>query len=458
MSLLGWIILIVVVIAIIGVTAFAFAKQYRKVGPNEVLIISGGKQKTVTEPDGTTRMIGYRMRIGGGTFVKPFIESTQILPIDILTVNIKTPDVLSKTGVSLSCEAQAQIKVGSEEWMIRRAAEQFLGKGSEGMKEVSRQVVEGYMRGLIGSMSVEEVYQNRDDFAKRLKEDSKEDFARIGLEVVAFALTDIADTQGYIEAMGQPRIAQVKMEAAVAQAEADRDAAIRAAEARKEGDIAKFRAEEEVAAANRDYETKRSEYAAAVNQKKAQADLAYDLERHKQTQDLKREELAVRLVEKESGIKIEEAEIRRKEKELEATVHKIADADKYRSQAEAEAASFKLLQEAKAKSESIRLQGEAEADALRKRAEAFKEYNDAAVYKMFIDVLPEMAKSVSEPLAKVEKIVMVGDGADGASKLTSQVGSIMAQVPEVLENLSGVDIKKILKRLEGSKNKESNES
>jgi flotillin len=446
MSPSTWIIIIGIAVIVIAGLIFLFAKFYRKVGPNEVLIISGGRQKTVSEPDGTTRMVGYRMRIGGGTFVKPFIESAQPLPIDILTVNIRTPEVLSKNGITINAEGQAQVKVGSEEWLIRRAAEQFLGRGQEGMREVAGQVIEGYMRGLISSMTVEEVYQNRDDFAKKLKNESKIDFERMGLEVVSFALTDITDTQGYIEAIGRPRIAQVKAEASVAQAQADRDATIKAAEARKEGDIAKFAAESEVAAANRDYEVKRAEYSAVVNQKKALADIAYDLERHKQNQDLKREELATRLVEKESGIKVEEAEIKRKELELESTVKKLADADKYRSQADSEAENFKIIQQAQARAEAIRLQGEAEAESLKKRAESYKEFNEAAIYQMFMEVLPDLAKNISEPLSKVDKIIMVGDGAGGASKLTAQVAGIMAQLPEVVESLSGVDLKKLLKK------------
>ncbi|MCP4631636.1 MAG: flotillin [candidate division Zixibacteria bacterium] len=456
MSPISLIILIVAIAAVVGLIALLFQRNYRNVGPNEVLIISGGKQKTVTEPDGTSRMIGYRMRIGGGTFVKPFIEQAERLPIDILTVNIKTPEVLTKNGISISAEGQAQVKVGSEDWLIRRAAEQFLGKGQEGMRDVSGQVIEGYMRGQMGSMSVEEIYQNRDDFAVKLKDDSKNDFQEMGLEIVSFALKDISDAQGYIEAMGLPRIARVKADAAVAQAEADRDSTINAANARKEGDIAKFAAESEVAAANRDYEVKRAEYTSMVNQKKASADMAYDLERHKQNQAMKKEELATRLVEKESGIKVEEAEIKRKELELEATVKKMADADKYRTQSEAESNNFKVIQQAKAKAEAIRLEGDAEAEAMKKRAESYKEFNEAAMYKMFVDVLPELAKNISEPLSKVDKIIMVGDGAGGASKLTGQVANIMAQLPEVVESLSGVDLKKMLKKL-GNNEGENNE-
>ena len=165
---------------------------------------------------------------------------------------------------------------------------------------------------------------------------------------------------------------------------------------------------------------------------------------------MKKEELATRLVEKESGIKVEQAEIKRKELELEATVKKLADADKYRIQSEAEAENVKILQQSKARAESLRLEGEAEAEAMKKRAESYKEFNEAAICKMFVDVLPDLAKAISEPLSKVDKIIMVGDGASGASKLTGQVASIMAQLPDVVESLSGVDLRKLIKRVENN--------
>ena len=460
-------IIIGIVIVVLALIILAFAKQYRKVGPNEVLIISGGRMRKVTDPDGTVRKIGYRMSIGGGTFVKPFIEQVQVLPLEVYTLDIKTPEVITVKGVNIITEATAQVKINSEEYMIRRAAEQFLGSGAEGIKKVSFSVLEGYVRAVIGSMTVEEIYQNRDQFAEKVIEKSLKDFERMGLEVLSFALKDINDTQGYLDALGQPRIAQVKKDAAIAQAETDKEATIKAAQARKDGDIAKLKAEGEIAKANRDYETQRSEYQADINQKRALSDLSYELEKNKIAQKIKKEESQVKLIEKEQAIKIEEMEIVRKEKELQATIIKVADAAKYQAKAETEAESYRIKEEAKARVEAqklegiaeaelIKAKGEAEAEAMSKKAESWKDYNEAMIYKMVIDALPELARAVSEPLNKIDKIVMVGgDGAAGISKITEQVAQVLAQLPTVVESLSGIDLKKLMEKLSGQKKDEN---
>ncbi|MBU1936717.1 flotillin family protein, partial [bacterium] len=302
-------IIIGVIVVIAAVFVVVFALNYRKVGPNEVLIISGGRKRTVTDPDGTKKKVGYRMHIGGGTFMLPLLESAQTLPLEVFTVPIKTPEVLTAAGVHIIAEAIAQVKVGSKEYLIRMAAEQFLGRGAAGIKEVAAQILEGSVRAVLGSMTVEEIYQQREEVARRVMQASSDDFARMGLQVLSFALKDISDTQGYLAALGKPRIAQVKAEAEVAQAEADKESTIKAALARKEGDIVKFHAETELAEANRDYELKRSEFQAVINQKRATTDLAYDLERQKLNQQLRRQELEVKLIEKDGGIKLEEREI-----------------------------------------------------------------------------------------------------------------------------------------------------
>jgi len=457
-------IIIGVVVVVVGLIILALAKQYRKVGPNEVLIISGGRMRKVTDPDGTVRKIGYRMSIGGGTFVKPFIEQVQVLPLEIYTIDIKTPEVITSQGVNIVAEATAQVKINSEEYSIRRAAEQFLSSGAQGIKDVSHSVLEGYMRAVIGSMTVENIYQNREKFANKIIEDSRKDFERMGLDVLSFALRDISDTQGYLAALGQPQIAQVKKDAAVAQAETDKEATIKAAQARKDGDIAKLQAEGEISRANRDFESQRAQYQADINQKRALADLSYELEKHRIAQKIKKEESQVKLIEKEQAIKIEEMEILRKEKELDASIKKAADAKKYQLQAEAEAEGYRIQEEAKARAEAqklegmseaelIKAKGAAEAEAMRQKAESWKDYNEAAIYKMVIDALPELARAVSEPLSKIDKIVMVGgsDGSIGVSKLTEQVAQVLAQLPTVVESLSGIDLKKLLEKLPGQK-------
>jgi len=455
MSLTTLLILIGAIVVVLALIVFAFAKQYRKVGPNEVLIISGGRRRTITEPDGTKKKVGYRMHIGGGTFVLPFIESAQVLPLEVFTLTIDVPECLTSQGISVKAVSQGQVRVGGGEHMIRLAAEQFLSKGSEGMREISTQILEGYMRGALGSSTIEEVYQKRDTFSETVRGNAAPDFARLGLEIISFSLKDISDEQGYIEALGRPRIAQVKAEAAVAQAESDKEATVKSAVARKEGDVVKFQAETEISQASRDYETKRAEFQALINQRKAQSDLAYELERQRMNQQIRTEEYKVRMIEKEHSIELEEKEILRKEKELDSTVKKAADARKYQVQAESEAERFRIEAIAKAKAEATKLEGTAEAEAMLKKAESWKDYNEAAIYQMVVEKLPDLARAVSEPLSKVDKIVLVssGDGSLGTSRITGQVAEILAQLPTVIESLSGVDIKKLLENLPAVKGK-----
>ncbi len=452
-------IIIGAIVVVVALFILAIAFQYRKVGPNEVLIISGGRKRTVTELDGTKRKVGYRMHIGGGTFVLPLLETAQTLPLEVFTIPIKTPEVLTAAGVHIIAEAIAQVKVGGKEHLIRTAAEQFLGRGAQGIKEVSGQILEGSVRAALGSMTVEEIYQKREVVATRVMQSSTDDFARMGLQVLSFALKDISDTQGYLQALGQPRIAQVKSEAEVAQAEANKQSTIKAALARKEGDVVKFRAETELAEANRDYELKRAEYQAIINEKRALTDMAYDLERQKLVQDLRRQELEVKLIEKEGSIQLEEREIERKGKELEAQVKLPADAKSYQTKADADAESYRLAILARGKNEArrseglteaelVRARGEAEAAAMKEKAQSWKTYNEAAIAQMVMDKLPELARAVSEPLSKVDKIVMMssGDGNLGTSKITGQVAEVLAQLPIIVETLTGLDLKSFLRK------------
>jgi flotillin len=451
MAYLPWIIAVVVVVA-----AFVlWAVNYRKVGPNQVLVVSG-RTTTVVERDGRRRRVGYRLQIGGGTFVMPFIEAVDAFPLEVLSLSVRCPEVLAAYGVLISAEAQGQVKASSDEVLLHRAVENFLSRGASGVADVAREVLEGHMRGILGTLSVEDLYAQREAFAQRVREAAAEDFTRLGLELVSFSLKDISDSQGYIQALGARRIAEVKRDAVIAQAETERDAAVHAAMSRKEGDVARLKAEAELAQATRDFEMQRAEFQAAVNVKRAQADVAYDLERAKMDLNLKKSEFEVRLVEKELAAKVEEREAVRREKELEASVKRPAEAMQYQAKLEAEAEAYRKELEAKGRAAGVRLagvseaeaitaKGKAEAEAMRSKASAWKEYSEAALAEMAIKSLPELARAVSEPLSKVEKIIMVGDPA-GAPKLTGQVASVLAQLPAVVESLTGIDLRRILSR------------
>ena len=446
---------------------YAVARRYKKVGPNQVMVISGRKAKIKT-PDGRIEEVGFRIRRGGGAFILPLLEKVDLLSLEIMTLDVTTPEVYTKPGVPIIVDGVAQVKVGGDEHSIRTSAEQFLGKTADQIKDIALQTVEGHLRAIIGTMTIEDIYKNRDQFASQVQEVAVGDLANMGLQIVSFTMKDVRDNHGYLEALGKPRTAEVKRDAIIAQAEMDRDATIRSAQARQAGEIAKFAAETQMAEAQKNFLLQKASYDALTNEAKAQADLAYDLQRYKTNQSLKREEVQVSVIEKEQQIVVQEREILRREKELEATVKRQADAERYRVQTEAEATRFKYEAEARGQAEAqkakglaaaevvkatgtaeadvIALKGTAEAEAMAKKATSWKEYNEAAVAQLILQALPEIARAIAEPLSKTDKITIVntGDGGAGASRVTADVTTIMAQLPPIIENLAGVDLRKLV--------------
>jgi flotillin len=446
----GWITFLIVLVILAGLVV-AFAYQYRKVGPNEVLIISGGRGQTVRQPDGTVREVGYRTHLGGGTFVIPFMEKVQILSIEMINVEVKTPEVYTINGVPVKIEATAQVRINNDPEFIRMAAEQFLGTGPDGIRDITRQNLEGRVRAVLGTMTVEEVYQEQDAFAGKILASAQADLGRMGLVLAAVNLQGITDAMGYLEALGRPRIAQVKRDAIVAEAEAEKEAKMKTAIAKKEGDIARFKGETEIAEANKNFESQKAFFEVETNEARARADMAYDLQRHRMMQEIKKEEGKTKAIEKQQAIVLQEHEITRREKELDAEVKKQADADRYNAEAKAEAEAFKIKTEADARAEAARAEGAAEAEAMLKKAEAWREYSQAAMFDMLMKQLPELAAAVAEPLSKVDKITVVNTGGDdsklGLSKVTGEVTNVLAQLPALVESLSGVDVKQLLNKL-----------
>ena len=480
----GSIILIaIIVIALVVFILFATVlSRYTKVGPNEVLIISGNTHK-YTDPDGTERKRGFRMVKGGGTFVVPILEKVDILSLELLTIDVQTPEVYTSKGVPVKVDGVAQIKVKGDDISIATAAEQFLSKGVDEIKNIAMQTMEGHLRAILGTMTVEDIYQNRDAFASKVQEVAAGDMANMGLGIVSFTIRDIRDTQGYLDALGKPRIAQVKRDAQIAQAEADRDAMIKSSQATQAGQEAKFAADSKIAEAQRDYQSNIAGYQATVNLKKAEADLAYDLQKFKTGQLVKAEEVQVQIIEKQKQIELQEQEIKRRQKELEANVQKPADAERYRVETLANATKFQLETEAAgaasaakakgfaaadvakatgmaeaeankarglAEAAVIEAQGKATASAMQAKADSFKNYNEAAVIEMIVRILPEVAGKISEPLAKMEKMVIINSGngpGGGASKLTGDVTQIISQLPPVIESLTGIKFEKLLEQV-----------
>ena len=441
------------VVIVVVIFAAIWASRYIKVGPNEVLVVSGRPHR-YTDPDGTVQTRGFRIRKGGGTFVIPVIEKVDRLSLELLTIDVQQEqDVYTSKGVPVRVDGVAQIKVKGDDI----------------------------------SMTVEDIYQNRDAFAQKVQEVAAGDMANMGLSIVSFTIRDIKDSQGYLDALGKPRIAQVKRDAQIAQAEADRDAMIKSSQAIQAGQEAKFVADTRIAEAQRDYQSNVAQYQAAVNQKKAEADLAYDLQKYKTGQLVKAEEVQVNIIEKQKQIELQQQEIMRKQRELEANVQKPADAERYKVETLANARKFQLETEAAgaasatkatgfaaadvvkatgvaeadankarglAQAAVIEAQGKATAEAMRVKAESFKQYNEAAVVEMIIRVLPEVAGKISEPLSKTEKMIIINSGSGaggGASKLTGDVTQIMAQLPPIIESLTGIKFEKLLEQVPGLK-------
>jgi flotillin len=365
-------------------------------------------------------------------------------------------------------EAVAQIKVKSDTQSIQTAAEQFLTKTAQEREGLIRLVMEGHLRGIIGQLSVEQIVKEPEMVGDRMRGTCADDMNKMGLEVVSFTIKEVRDQNEYITNMGRPDVARIKRDAEIAAAEAERDTAIKRAEATRAAAVAKSQADQErvlaealsqgaQAEANRDLEIKKAQYVETIKKQQAQADKAYDIQSNVMQQQVVAEQVKVLQVEKEHQIRVQEAEILRHEKELIATVLKqaeverqrietIAAADKQRVMAEAEGRAAATRLQGEAEAEIILKKGEAEARAMNVKAEAYKEWNQAAVVDKLITGLPEIVRALAAPLANVDKITVIStDGSSaGMNKITGDMTKIAAQIPALFETLSGMSMSDLL--------------
>ncbi len=464
---------IITVLFVLLVLAFVYSSRYKKVGPNQVLIISGRGQTMRDPATGQPVRRSYRMVRGGGTFVWPVLERVDEIFLEIMTIDVMTTKVYTKVGVAVTVDGVAQVKVRGDEISIATAAEQFLSKSVAEIKNVALQTLEGHLRAILGTMTVEQIYQDRDAFALRVQEVAAGDLQNMGLGIVSFTIRDIRDDQGYLDALGQARIAEVKRDATIGQALAARDATIRSAQANQEGQAAKYAADTKIAESNKDYSVQKAAYDAETNRRKAEAELAYPLQQNITNQQVKAEEIQVLVVEKTKQIELQQQEVLRRQQELDATVKKPAEAESAKMHTLAEATKFQTLTQAEgqaaatrsigqgeadairarglAQAEVIRAQGFAEAEAMEKKAAAWQQYNQAAIIQQLIEALPKVAEAIARPLAQTERIVIISSGGSGegagASKITQDIANIVAQVPATVEALTGVDMVEAIKNL-----------
>ena len=427
---------------------------FRIAGPNEALVVSGGRM----EP---------RIVVGGRTFVVPILQRAYGMSLEVMTLTVKTPNVYTQKGVALSVDGVAQVKVGRAQEAIRTAAQQFLWKDPLEVSSIALQTLEGHQRAILGTMTVEEIYQDRNAFAKLVREVASTDLANMGMEIVSFTIKDISDEKGYLDALGIQRTAEVQRDAAIGKADAARDAGIREADADRERQAARYKADTAIAESERDFKLEKVSYDKQVNTAKADSELAYQLQETKVKQEIREEELQISVVERQKQIEVEEQEVKRRERELEATVRRPAEAERYQVETVAEGNKARIIAEATAEAEATKLRGHAEGDAIRARglaeaeamqrkADAWKEYGQAALIQHLLDSLPEVVSAVAQPLAKIERIVVVSNGGRdsdgaGASKITQDIANTIAQVPHLIESLTGIDLLATLKSLPGVK-------
>ncbi|SMG57158.1 flotillin family protein [Paenibacillus aquistagni] len=468
-----------IVVGVIVVLGLAFWARYKTVSPDEAMIVTGtylGTRNVLTDES------GRKMKIvrGGGAFILPIFQQSQFLSLLSHKLDVTTPEVYTEQGVPVMTDAVAIIKIGGAVEDIATAAEQFLGKPTEALKSEAQEVLEGHLRAILGSMTVEEVYRNRDRFAQEVQSVAAKDLKKMGLQIVSFTIKDVRDKHGYLDALGKPRIAAVKRDADIAEAEAVRDSRIQKAKAEEEGMKAELLRDTNVAEAAKSKELKVAAFKREQDMARAEADQAYFIQEARSKQSVVEEQMQVELVRKEREIDLEGKEILRREKQYDAEVKKKADAERYsvvqaaeaeksRKYLEADALQYRIEAEAKAQAEQkrleglaiadaerargtaeaevIRLRGLAEAEAKQKLAEAFENYGQAAVLDIIVTMLPELAGKVAEPLKSIDKLTVVDTGnGEGAARVSNYVTQLMATAPQMLKDVSGLDVEKMIKR------------
>lgn len=469
-----------IVVAVLVILGIAFWARYKTVSPDEAMIVTGsmlGSSNVVD--DGTGRRI--KIVRGGGAFIIPIFQKSEFLSLLSHKLDISTPEVYTEQGVPVMADGVAIIKIGSVVEDVATAAEQFMGKPVEALKSEAQEVLEGHLRAILGSMTVEEVYRNRDRFAQEVQGVAARDLKKMGLQIVSFTIKDVRDKHGYLDALGKPRIAAVKRDADIAEAEAVRDSRIQKARAEEEGQKAELLRDTNIAEASKEKEMKVASFKKEQDMARAEADQAYSIQEARAKQSVVEEQMRVEIVRKEREIDLEAKEILRREKQYDAEVKKKADADRYaiiqaaeankeKSLREAEAIQYRIETEAKAlaeqkrleglaiadaekakgtaEAEVIRLRGLAEAEAKDKLAQAFEKFGEAAVLDIVVKMLPELAGKVAEPISAIDKLTVVDTGnGEGAARVSNYVTSLMATAPEMLKNVSGFDINALVKGL-----------
>jgi len=417
-------------------------------GPNKALIVSGGwtnasKKKVIV--------------VGGWAWAWWFVCDVQNLSLEVMTLAPRCEKVETAHGVPLTVTGVAQCKIMKRDELLQTAAEQFLGKHQDEIRDTILQTLEGHLRAILGTLTVEEIYKDRERFAKEVREVAAPDVGRMGIEILSFTIKDVYDNVEYLSSLGRSQTAAVKRDADVGVAQSNRDAGIKEAECQKTAMDVKFDTDTKIENDTRAYKLQVANFEKEINTAVAEAELAYKLESAKLQQNIRTEEIKIQVVERKKQIEIEDQEIKRKEKELTADVKLPAEAQAYKVQVIAEGQRTQVVEAAKAEAEKVKLVGaaeaqsieaigKAEAEAMKMKAKAYSQYGDAAIMALVLETLPKIAAEVTAPLAKTEEIVLLG----GSDKTTAEVNKLLGQLPPAVQALTGVDLTGALSKIPGA--------
>ena len=450
---------VLLVIAAIGV--FLFVAGYLKAPPDTAYIISGLGKK--------------RILIGKAGWRMPFFTRLDKLSLGVMQVDVKTSEAVpTNEFINVTVDGVANIKISSDPELLKRAAEALLGKTRQEMVTLVTQVLEGNMREIVGSVGLKEMVQDRQGVAKKITENVVPDMEKLGIEVVNFNIQNFKDGAGTIENMGIDNVEQIRKNAQIAKANAQRDIAIATSNAQQEANAVKVEAEKKIAEQDAALAVQQAEMKVRADTKRAEADAAYSIQQEEQRKTIEIAKTNADIARREKEAELKEKEIAIKERELDAEIKKQADALKYQSEKRAEADLIKRQKEADARqyeavraaearkaeaealryameqeAEGIRAKGIAEAEAIEKKAEAQKKMGEASVLEMYLAALPEVVKNAAAPLAQTDKIVMYGDG--NSSKLVRDVMNSSSQIMEGMKESTGIDLSSLLAGFVGGK-------
>ena len=457
-----WVIVLIIVLAVALIALLV--SGYIKAPPDTAYIITGlGKR---------------RILIGRAGFRIPFLERVDKLSLRVMQVDVKTSEAVpTNEFINVTVDGVANIKISSDPELLERAAEALLNKEQNELITLVTQVLEGNMREIVGSVGLKEMVQDRQGVAKKITENVVPDMEKLGIEVVNFNIQNFKDGAGTIENMGIDNVEQIRKNAQIAKANAQRDIAIASSQAQEQANAVKVESEKKIAAQNAELIVQQAEMQIKADTKKAEADAAYSIQQENQRKTIEITKANADIARREKEAEIAAAEIAIKEKELDAEIRKQADAENYkiakeaeaeliRRQKEADAKKYEAIAEAEAKkaqaealrfameqeAEGIKAKGLAEALAIEKKAEAQKKMGEASVLEMYLEALPSVVKNAAEPLAQTDKIVMYGDG--NATKIVKDVMNSTNQIVDGVKEATGLDITKLLTSFVNKKSEE----